>query len=179
MITHQTGRAQQMRRVIAGVGGLGLALTLSQFPEYAQQYTQRLGGAVDELRVITEEFDRAAVAGGLDRAGALARYEASNDSFLADRGSSMGATFARYETLSTTLSRIEGADPLQRLQALPAYLDTDIGRRTLENYRPAVPVTMEGILYAGGGFIIGYMVLSGLWRFVTLPFRRRRYSAYR
>jgi hypothetical protein len=65
------------------------------------------------------------------------------------------------------------------LQALPAYLDTDIGQRTLANYRPAVPVTMEGILYAGGGFMLGYLVLSGLWRFCAMPFRRRRYAAYR
>jgi hypothetical protein len=168
-----------MRRIIAGIGGLGLAITLSQFPEYAQQYTQRLGGAVDELRVITEDFDRAAAQGGLDRASALARYNASNDDFLSGRGSSMSATFQRYEHLNATLARIEGADPLERLQSLPAYLDTDIGQRTLENYRPAVPVTMEGILYAGGGFILGYLVLSGLWRFCAMPFRRRRYAAYR
>lgn len=168
-----------MRRMIAGIGGLGLALVLSQFPEYAQQYTQRLGGAVDELRVITEDFDRAAAEGGLDRAEALGRYEASNDDFLAGRGTSMTATFQRYDQLSATLARIENADAIERLQSLPAYLDTDIGWRTLESYKPAVPVTMEGILYAGGGFILGYLILSGIWRFVTLPFRRRRYAAYR
>jgi hypothetical protein len=154
-----------LRRLIAGTGGLALAVVLSQFPEYAQQYTQRLGGAVDELRVITEEFDRAAAEGGLDRQTALQRYNASNDDFLAGRGSSMS---------STTLADIEGAGPVERLQSLPAYLDTDIGRRTLEAYRPAVPVTMEGILYAGGGFILGYLVLSGLVRFAAMPFRRGR-----
>ncbi|WP_316358105.1 DUF2937 family protein [Devosia sp.] len=168
-----------MRRMIAGIGGLALAIVLSQFPEYAQQYTQRLGGAVDELRVITEDFDRAAVAGGLDRTAALERYNASNDGFLAGRGMSMTATFQRYDQLSTTLARIEDAGPIERFQSLPAYLDSDIGQRTLENYQPAVPVTMEGILYAGGGFILGYLVLSGLWRFASLPFRRRRYAAYR
>lgn len=168
-----------MRRIIAGIGGLGLAITLSQFPEYAQQYTQRLGGAVDELRVITEDFDRAAADGGLDRATALARYEASNDDFLAGRGTSMTATFQRYEQLSATLARIENAGAVERLQSLPAYLDTDIGRRTLESYKPAIPVTMEGILYAGGGFILGYLVLSGLWRFLSLPFRRKRQEVYR
>lgn len=167
-----------MRRIVAGIGGLGLAVALSQFPEYAQQYTQRLGGAVDELRVITEDFDRAAVAGGLDRVSALQRYNASNDDFLAGRGTSMTATFERYEQLSATLARIEGAGPAERFQSLPAYLDTDIGQRTLENYRPAIPVTMEGILYAGGGFILGYLILSGLWRFLAMPFRKR-YPAYR
>lgn len=167
-----------MRRIVAGIGGLSLAVVLSQFPEYAQQYTQRLGGAVDELRVITEDFDRAAAAGGLDRPAALARYNASNDDFLAGRGTSMTATFQRYDNLSATLARIEGAGAVERLQSLPAYLDTDIGQRTLENYRPAVPVTMESILYAGGGFILGYLMLSGLWRFASMPFRRR-YPAYR
>ena len=163
-----------MRRIIAGIGALGLALTLSQFPEYAQQYTQRLGGAVDELRVITENFERSASVAGLDRTQALQRYVASNDSFLAGQGSSMTATFARYDYLSATLLRIQNADPITRFQHLPAYLDSDIGRRTLENYQPAVPVTIEGILYAGGGFILGFAVFSGLWRFCTLPFRRRR-----
>jgi hypothetical protein len=167
-----------MRRIIAGVGGLGLAVALSQFPEYAQQYTQRLGGAVDELRVITEDFDRAAAEGGLDRAAALGRYEASNDDFLAGRGGSMTATFQRYEQLSATLARIQNADAVERFQSLPAYLDTDIGRRTLESYRPAIPVTMEGILYAGTGFILGYLILSGLWRFLAMPFKKR-YPAYR
>ena len=168
-----------MRRVIAGIGGVGLAVVLSQFPEYAQQYTQRLGGAVDELRVITQDFDRAALAGGLDRTAALERYNASNDDFLAGRGSSMTATFQRYEQLSATLTRIEGAGAIERFQSLPAYLDTDIGQRTLQAYKPAVPVTVEGILYAGGGFILGYLVLSGIWRFVAMPFKRKRYAAYR
>jgi len=167
-----------MRRIVACIGGLGLAVTLSQFPEYAQQYSQRLGGAVDELRVITEDFDRAAAIGGLDREQALARYGASSDTFLAGRGDSMAGTFSRYEQLRDTLARIQSAGPVERFQLLPAYMDSDIGLRTIENYQPAVPVTMEGVLYAGGGFLVGYLVMSGLWRFLALPFRRRRY-AYR
>jgi len=165
-----------MRRAVASIGGLGLALALSQFPEYAQQYTQRLGGAVDELRVITEEFDRAASAGGLGRDAALARYNSSNDEFLAGRGTSMTATFQRFEQLDATLQQIQGANAIERFQSLPAYLDSDIGQRTLANYKPAVPVTIEGVLYAGAGFILGYLILSGLWSFCVLPFRRNRYA---
>jgi len=169
-----------LRRTVAGIGGIGLAVALSQFPEYAQQYTQRLGGAVDELRIATEEFDRSATEGGLTRQAALERFNASNDEFLAGRGRSMTATFQRYEMLSETLSRIQGAGPVERFQALPDYFDTDIGRRTLENYKPAVPMTVEGVLYAGAGFILGFSVLSALMRLVALPFRRRRrYPVYR
>ena len=168
-----------MRRIVAGIGGLGLAVVLSQFPEYAQQYTQRLGGAVDELRVITERFDRDATAEGLDRSAALERYNASNDAFLAGQGISMTANFQRYEQLRATLARIEGAGPVERFQSLPAYLDSDIGQQTLRSYKPAMPVTIEGILYAGSGFILGYLILSGLWRFGAMPFKARRRAAYK
>ena len=164
-----------MRRLVASVGGVGLAVMLSQFPEYAQQYTQRLGGAVDELRVVTEDFDRAANDAGLDRSGALQRYQTSSDDFLADRGESMERTFVRYDLLRDTLRKIQGADPIERFKNLPSFLDTDIGRRTLENYQPAVPVTMEGLFYAAGGFGVGYLLLSALISFCALPFRRRRY----
>ncbi|GLQ56041.1 DUF2937 family protein [Devosia nitrariae] len=163
-----------MRRAVSIAGGLALATALSQFPEYAQQYTQRLGGAVDELRVIVEDFDRAATEGGFDRNEALARYGASTDTFLAGRGESMGRTFVRYERLSAALDEIDNADALERLRNLPLYLDTDIGARTLEAYKPAVPVTPEGFLYAFSGLVLGYLVTSGLFRLVTLPFSRRR-----
>ncbi|MDB5623892.1 MAG: hypothetical protein JWR39_2455 [Devosia sp.] len=162
-----------MRHLIAGVGGLALAAMLSQFPEYAQQYTQRLGGAVDELRVITQDFDRAAAAGGLDRQAALARYSASSDAFLAGRGTSMAQTFTRYDQLSAALSRIEDVGPFERLRSLPAFVDTDIGRRTLQNFKPAMPLTPEGLLYAGAGFLFGYVLFSAIYRLLALPFRRR------
>lgn len=167
-----------MRRIIAGIGGLGLALVLSQFPEYAQQYTQRLGGAVDELQREVAQFDADATAGGLDRAQALERYTVSNDDFLAGRGQSMTYTLQRYDELSATLTRIRNAGPIERFQQLPSYLDSDIGGRTLEAYQPAMPVTIEGLVYAGGGFAAGYLIISALLRLCSLPFRRR-YSLYR
>ena len=159
--------------MLSVVGGLALGLTLSQFPEYAQQYTQRLGGAVDELRIITEEFDVAASAAGLTRDAAIARYSAANDTFIEGRGQSMSRTFARYAELSAMLEKIRGADAAERVTLLPQFMDTEIGARALENFQPAVPVTIEGLAYGGGGFLIGYLFSSGLIRFLMLPFRRR------
>ncbi len=163
-----------MRRTLAMLGGLVLAVVLSQFPEYAQQYTQRLGGAVDELRIVTEEFDRAASAAGLTRDDAIGRYTATGDSFVAGRGESMAATFARYADLSERLTELRGATGWERFRRLPEYLDTEIGARTLDAYKPAVPVTVEGFVYAGVGFFVGYLGTSALVSFVMLPFRRRR-----
>ncbi len=162
-----------MRRTLATLGGLGLALGFSQFPEYAQQYEQRLGGAVDELRIITQDFDADAQKFGLSRDEALQHYAVSSDSFLVGRGVSMQRTLARYEALSTALVDLQGAGPLQRIQHLGDYLDSDIGARALAAYKPAVPVTPEGFMWAIAGFLGGSLLVSALLGFLTLPFRWR------
>jgi len=66
-----------MRRTLATLGGLALGFAFSQFPEYAQQYEQRLGGAVDELRIIVDDFDADARKFGLTRPEALQHYATS------------------------------------------------------------------------------------------------------
>jgi hypothetical protein len=42
--------------------GLLLAVAASQIPEYAQQYRQRLGGAIDELQTISPDSIKTAPA---------------------------------------------------------------------------------------------------------------------
>jgi hypothetical protein len=162
-----------MRRTLGIVGGLALGACLSQFPEYAQQYQQRLGGAVDELRIITAEFEAAAKEAGLSREEAIDRYSKTGDGFIAARGESMARTFARYDDLSTTLAEIRGASGWDRFTHLPQYFDSEIGRRALADYKPAVPVTVEGLAYAGTGFVVGYVALSAIAGVLLLPFRRR------
>jgi hypothetical protein len=162
-----------MRRTLGILGGLVLGAGLSQFPEYAQQYTQRLGGAVDELRIITTEFEQAAKEAGLSRDEAIDRYSKTGDGFIAARGESMARTFTRYEQLSATFADIRGATGWERFTKLPEYFDTEIGRRALNDYQPAIPMTPEGLAYAGAGFFIGYATLSAIASLLLLPFRRR------
>lgn len=56
---------------LATAGGLCCALAASQFPEFSQQYKQRLSGAVDELAWVVERFDADAAALGMSRDAAL------------------------------------------------------------------------------------------------------------
>jgi hypothetical protein len=165
-----------MRRFVGLAAGILVAAAFGQFPEYAQQYTQRLGGAVDELRVIVANFDAQATQNGFDRAEALRRYEIAGDTFLVAQGTDMARTISRYDDLSAALVELENATPFERLQNLPLYLDTDIGARTLEAYRPAVPVTVEGFAYAAAGLALGYLLASAVFRLFALLFRPRRYK---
>jgi len=163
-----------MRRTLSLIGGLALGVCFSQFPEYAQQYEQRLGGAVDELKTIVADFDRDATRFGLTRDQALQRYAVSPDDFLVARGTSMDATLARYNKLSTMLADLQSAGPLERVVHLNDYLDSDVGARALQTYKPAVPVTTEGIAWGLAGWVLGYLLAYPILGFLTLPFRWRR-----
>ena len=163
-----------MRRTLAVLGGLGLAAVFAQFPEYAQQYEQRLGGAVDELRIIVADFDADAQKFGLSREEALHHYAVSPDTFLVARGTSMASTLARYAKLSAQLSDLAGADPWTRATHLNDYLDTQISAQALAAFKPAVPVTLEGAMWGLAGFALGYGALAAFLSFLTLPFRWRR-----
>jgi len=159
-----------MRQALSVIGGVGLGLALSQFPEFSQQYEQRLGGAVDELRVIVTDFDANAAREGLDRVQALARYQVNPDTFIVGRGADMSATIERYERLSQHLALVQNAGPLEKLTGMAEYYDSRIAARAFENYEPAVPVTAEGIVFAGTGILGGY----GLVYLLSSLFRRRR-----
>ncbi len=156
-------------RILALAGGLAGALALSQFPEFSQQYVQRLSGAVDELRAVTFAFDTAARVGGLSREEALAELKGTRfgDQFSDD----MRARIYRFERLNADQQALVGAAPLERLARFWRFRDADLAQRTWADYRPAVPVSLEGLTFAG----IGY---AGGWLLVTLVlgalFGRRR-----
>jgi len=151
------------------MAGLIAGLVTAQFPEFAQQYRQRLGGAVDELARIVADFDASARKAGLDREEALAQMRGT--AFLDARQADMRATFARLERLSATQAQMRTGNALTRIAAMLRSADREIARAAWSDFAPALPVTPEGLVFAGGGFVLGAGVLRGVSR---LGRRRRR-----
>src|SRR6056297_1940475 len=100
-------------RVIAVTGGLAGAAGLSQFPEYSQQYTQRLSGAVDELSGVVAQFDADAESLGLSRDEALAELSLGSRMGQA-RAQSMGQVMERHARLSANLTSLKTSTALQK-----------------------------------------------------------------
>lgn len=161
-----------MARVSGIVGAVVLGAGLSQFPEFSQQYEQRLGGAVDELRIIVAEFDRSATRAGLTREAALADYDGTE--FLELRGQDMRATFVRLEKLEGDLVTLQNSTAAQKVANLPAMMDTRIAQRAWENYAPAVPINAEGGAFAVMGGVAGYAGIGGLFGLFGRLFGIRR-----
>lgn len=158
--------------------GLMGALVASQAPEFSQQYGQRLGGALDEMRRVVGRFDADAAASGQGRDGAIVRMEGDADRFIRDRGAAARGDAERLERLERQRNAFEQATgPLSRLFAILQQPDPDLSRATYRDYKPAVPATEEGVLTAAIGFFLGWglfrLLASGSRRLAHLGRRRR------
>ncbi|MBX9758455.1 MAG: DUF2937 family protein [Beijerinckiaceae bacterium] len=157
-------------RTLALAAGIAGAVTASQLPEYAQQYRQRLGGAIDEIARIMAEFDADAARLGMSREQGIARLSSNADSFVSDRGARLREDSARLARLQRQFSSLQSAGPFARVAIMASELDTSIAQRAWGSFEPAVPMTIEGAALGGAGFLGGY----GFMQFILWPVGRRR-----
>lgn len=159
-----------LARRIAVAIGLLLAVVFSQAPEFTQQYRQRLGGALDELKRIVAQFDAEASAQSLSRDAGIARLRSNPDPLVQARGLDVESAVDRERRLDAQDRAFDAAGPLGRYWALVDGFDPELAAQAYAVYQPAVPVTAGGFAAAAVGFVAGY----GAGRFVAVPFRRRR-----
>jgi len=161
-----------MIRVMALAGGVAGAATFSQYPEFAQQYTQRLAGQVDALTTVVMDFDTSALAAGLGREAALAEMTGSD--FLVARQSDMRRTFARHAVLADDLARLRAASPFQRMQMPHRLGDGATLQATWGDFQPALPLTSAGAASAAVGGVAGWGGVAALGALCRSVFRRFR-----
>lgn len=131
----------------------------SQFPEFSQQYRQRLGGAIDALEGILADFRRDASAFGLSVAEAIDRQRSSDDPFIRARGDSMAVAGARLEDLKRQREALEAAGPVGRMVVVARGFDPQLAQATAEDYEPAIPVTTAGFVSAAIGALAGFALV--------------------
>ncbi|MGI3170463.1 DUF2937 family protein [Pseudooceanicola sp. C21-150M6] len=161
-------------RALTLAGGLAGAATFAQFPEFSQQYTQRLAGAVDELTRVAADFDASAHAADLTREAALDQM--TGTPFLDRRRADMTATFTRLEALQADLAALRGAGPFLRAYEMRHLIDPQIAARAAQDFSPALPLTFEGLIFAALGLLAGLALVSLIRRLAALilyPFRPR------
>ena len=148
--------------VLAGLLG-------SQGPEFAQQYRQRLGGALEELNRIVAEFDAEAQRQNLTPAAGLSRLEDNADPLARQRGEDMAEAMDRARRLNAQLEALTSDDPLRRLYVVARDFDPEIARSALDNYEPAAPLSLGALATAGFAAFWGWAATH----LIAWPFRRR------
>jgi hypothetical protein len=148
--------------------GLAGGIAASQGPEFAQQYRQRLGGAVDELRRVVERFDADAQGVGQTREGAIAQLQGNPDRLASAQADAARGNAARLQHLDRQRRDLADAGPVGRAYLLASEGDLDVMRAAFRDYEPAVPTTTGGLVVAAIGFVLGY----AFSRLVGMPLRR-------
>jgi hypothetical protein len=157
--------ARKFALVVAVLAGL----VGSQGPEFAQQYRQRLGGALEELDRIISEFDAEAQRQNLKPAEGLSRLESNADTLARQRGEDMAEAINRAKRLSEQLQAMTSGGPLTRLYVMARGFDPEIAQSTLDNYEPAAPLSIGALAATGLAAFCGWAATH----LIAWPFRRR------
>jgi hypothetical protein len=166
----------RIARTMAVALGLFGGVAASQGPEFAQQYRQRLGGGIDELRRVVQRFEADAGANGHSREGAIDRLKTNPDNLVSRQGDAMRGNVERLDRLERHRQAFVEAGPFQRLWVTVRDGDLDLMEATYRDFEPAVPATQEGLVAGGIGFVAGWsltLLIGGLFRRVFGLGRRR------
>jgi hypothetical protein len=109
------------RRLAAAIGLL-FALIGTQGPEFSQQYRQRLGGALDELKRVVAAFNADAAKQSITPVEAIARLEGNPDPLAQARGAAIETDIVRRDKLQSALDAMQNAGPVQRIGAMAVVI---------------------------------------------------------
>jgi Protein of unknown function (DUF2937) len=155
--------------------GLIGAVLLSQFPEFFQQYVQRLGGRLDEVTRQVTALDQRAAEAGTSTPLYLRDFILNRDPQVQREGQALQGLVERRVVLAEDYKALTGSDRWWRAGRFATNFDWDVAATTFRVYEPAVPVTAEAAIYAGAGCGTGmaiFLLVFGLRR--RRPDRARR-----
>jgi len=162
-----------MGRFLAFLLGVAGAVIGSQGPGFTLQYMQNLQGQITSLEQVIDEFDENVAQYGYSRSQAIAECTSATGLLDALCGAYVSAVH-RHELLTAHLAELEAASDIVRPLVLAKTQMKDITMSVYEQFKPAVPATTDGLVYAGGGFAALWGGASFLFGLLGAVFGGRR-----
>lgn len=164
-------------RIFAAVGGV----LFSQAPLFMKQYAQQLSGHAAELRFQVDAMKQAASNSGKTLEQFIQKFTESNDVDFVRQGDIMSAMVNRWYSVTDALAALQDSSVFTRPFAFMRYSNWDIIKSTWSQYVFGLPFTLEGLVYAVIGIIVGFLIFYGirkfflsLWQAIKSPFVRRK-----
>ena len=162
-----------MDRVSSVIG----AILLAQFPQFYAQYMQRLGGHLDEARRVVEQYEEEAAGFGLTLEEYIKHHLEADSEIFVSSGQVIENVWDRLMDLEASFVALNEAHPFWRVWAFFNHADWEIAARAWQNFTPGVPTTLEGLVYAFVGLLLGWGIYLGIKSVVKLPINAyRRYK---
>ncbi|HEU5079217.1 MAG TPA: DUF2937 family protein [Opitutaceae bacterium] len=152
------------------------AVVFSQAPEFMQQYLQRLGGHVDEARRQVTQYRTVAEQSNLTLDQFIAQTSKNSDAAVAKLGGVMHEATARLQELQDAQNALLHAPVFTRPIVFAQHFDKEIAHATWSIFKPAVPATIEGVVYA---FVGLFLILAIYHLVIRVPVRTAYHRARR
>lgn len=129
----------------------------SQVPLFMQQYTQRLAGHVEALQKLINQLHQIASISQKNLDQYIQKFRESSDPDFHRQGDFMQGIAVRLQELQQALEHLTQHSFWLRPYYFFKDLQPDIVRSTLDSFQPGFNLTIEGLCYAGGGMILGWV----------------------
>jgi hypothetical protein len=132
-------------------------------PSFIAQYRQRLGGRLDQVLRDLDPFQKIADEFHGGNLAALVRYHlASSDATFHAEGNAIQRMVDSAAALRAAAAALN-TDLAHQLLYLLRYTDVEIARATWAIYVPSVPLSLEGLIFAGLVGLLIWLLFMGLW----------------
>jgi hypothetical protein len=149
------------------------AIVFSQFPQFLQQYSQRLSGHMNELSLQVGLMQQAASQLGLSLQEYTEKFLANGtDPVFEKQGRIIQQLTERYQDLTLAYNSLQNASIYKRPFVFIANLKTDIALDTWNSFQPGIPTTLEGLVYAFVGMLFGITCFYTLRQLLKAIFRK-------
>jgi len=155
-------------RVIAAAG----AITFMQIPAFIVQYIQRLGGHIDELKILIGKYKAAAADNGRTLDEYVQLHIQSGVKEFASTGKLMSENIDRFNFLSDAYQQISGASGFKQFFLFIRKSDIDIIRGTYSDFVPGISFSSDSLIYAAAGIVLFMSLYLIIKKTVSLIFRR-------
>lgn len=166
-----------LTRILNGLLAAGGAAAAAQFPAFYRQYLQHLTGRLEQASADLAPVVRDAAARGLDLDAYLERARAEGGELTATLVAGYQQAFETLQRLQAAVAALARAGPLERPLAFARHFDPATAESTAAGFSPALPLSAEGVAYAGAGLVAGIALAWAVEQPVRIAARRRRRSA--
>lgn len=155
-------------RAVAACG----AIVFMQIPAFIVQYIQRLGGHVDELKLLIGKYKAAAADNGRTLEEYVQLHIQSGVKEFASTGKLMSENIERLNFLSDAHQQISGAAGIKKFFIFIQKSDMDIIKGTYTDFVPGISLSLDSIIYAAAGIALFMTLYFVIKKIVVFVFRR-------
>ena len=156
-------------------------VSFAQFPQFFNQYIQRLGGHLAEAKFMLVRYEMTADYFNMTLDEYIATHVNSGHEVFVSSGQLISDLVTRINTLEKSFAALKDASVYNRWWVFLRQLDYSIFQETWLDFTPGIPTTLEGAIYGVCGLLVTWFlcqvlksVLKSLAKLISSPFSRRR-----